>query len=113
MSDHENGVVKITIREMYDLQSEMVKSINRLESKFERFEEKLNVVNDVDERSREALDIANDALEKANEALDKIEQSEKEKKDLRQKYMVSIVAAISPYIFGAIIAIIYLLKDVK
>jgi predicted nucleic acid-binding Zn-ribbon protein len=58
------GIV-ITPRELYDLVQQATLMLQRIESRLDVLEEKLEDTHATDERSRQALDTANDALELA------------------------------------------------
>jgi hypothetical protein len=58
------GVV-VTQREMYNSLQRANQALQRIESRLDILEEKMEEASKVDERSRQALDTANDALELA------------------------------------------------
>lgn len=110
MAEEQQGVT-ITLREIYDSQTEQLKGINQLGEQMIALEGKIGVASEADERSRKALDVAEDAAEDAKEALEKIEQNEQEKKQLNQKIYVGILTALIPYVFAAVLGLIYIAKQ--
>jgi chromosome segregation ATPase len=117
MDRNEEFAVRIGIREIYDQQTELVRSINKLDSRLERIEEKLQTMSEVEERSQKAYEIAKDAFERADhakeiadKALGRIDDEEKERRMLIQKYKVAIVGALVPYFLFGLGFLIYLIK---
>lgn len=99
----QDGVI-ISHKEMYQSQQEVVKTLNRLESRMETRMESLEVKMEsliqADERSRDAIEKAKDAETEAGNAHKRIKRIE-EKLD---KIMISIVLTL---ITGAIGALFY------
>jgi Haemolysin XhlA len=66
------GIV-ITPRELYDLVQQATLMLQRIESRLDVLEEKLEDTHETDERSRQALTLAKEARDTANDAKQQIE----------------------------------------
>jgi hypothetical protein len=90
----ENGVV-ISTKEMYGLVQEVSRSLQRIESRLDMLEAKMEYANSADERSREAFNLAEDAKHQTKEL-----QKQIEKVESRQLWLWMIL--ISGFVLGAI-----------
>lgn len=110
-----NNGIHIPLREMYDAHKELVKIIDELNVGMGRIEDKLNTMGtslkEAENLSREALDIAETALERADRALLKIDEQEREKRELRKHFYASVISSLIPWVILAIYGLVFLAKE--
>lgn len=103
----DNGVV-ISAKEMYDLIQEMTKTLQRIDSRLDVLEAKMESANRADERSREALHKAENAEGKAVDALNQLKALQTKVED-NEKWLFRTIAG--ALILGAIGALFYFAQN--
>jgi|GEM_PF-2557820 hypothetical protein len=110
ISPHDGNGVTITLREIYDSLNGVSSSLDRLEQRIIRLEEKTSVASEADERSRNALKMAEEAFQKANEALVLVKEKEIERKEFKKMWISAILSATIPWLLGFLFALVYLVQ---
>lgn len=90
----QNGVL-ISSKEMYGLVQDVSRSLQRIESRLDMLETKMEYANSADERSRTAINLADDAKQQTQEL-----QKQIEKVESRQLWLWMVL--ISGFVLGAI-----------
>ena len=107
----EKGRIVITMKDIYDQQNSLSEEVSNLSKNFEKMTSSLKDVKEIEKISRKALEIANNADDKSDQALKNDEKVERQKEQLKNVWVKSLLATLLPWGLALVVGVILLVKN--
>jgi len=107
----DKGRIIITMRDIYDQQNSLSDEVSNLSKNFEKMTSSLKDAKEVEKISRKALEVANNADEKADQALKNDKKVERQKEQMKNVWVKSLLATLLPWGLALVVGVILLIKN--